>query len=126
MRIGNRDHYELQGEGWERPDAMSQDFQPITTCPGCGEPSEVELRDISGTLMCDACIDDRMEAELKTACKRRAGETISTVISRSNAILTKYGIDLKDTHFDWCSRCQKPTEHYLDGFTHQDRCAICD
>ena len=102
----NRDFRERQGEGWERPDAMDQRFNPIDTCPRCHEPTERELAVIAGEKLCDACIDDRLSAELKTASKRGPGETITTVVSRANGILRKYGLNA-DLH--WCSRCQKPT-----------------
>ena len=106
-------------------DPMDYRFSPTDTCPECHEPTEVELREVDGSQFCDACADDKMEAELKQASTRRTGETISTVVSRANAILTKYGISLSDTRFEWCSKCQKPTETYLDGFTGDWHCAIC-
>ena len=89
----NRDFRERQGEGWERPDAMDQRFNPIDTCPECHEPTERELAVIAGEKLCDACIDDRLSAELKTASKRGPGETITTVVSRANGILRKYGLN---------------------------------
>ena len=89
----NRDFRERQGEGWERPDAMDQRFNPIDTCPRCDEPTERELAVINGEKLCDACIDDRLSAELKTASKRGPGETIATVVSRANGILRKYGLE---------------------------------
>ena len=107
-------------------DAMDYRFNPIDTCPHCHEPTEVELSTVDGEKMCDACIDDRMSNELKTASQRRPGETISTVVSRANAILVKYGLSLKDSCFEWCSHCQKPTEHYFNGFMKEWECAICD
>ena len=57
----NRDFRERQGEGWERPDAMDQRFNPIDTCPECDEPTERELAVIDGEKLCNACIDDPPE-----------------------------------------------------------------
>ena len=66
----DRDFRERQGEGWERPDAMDQRFNPIDTCPECHEPTERELAVIDGEKLCDACIDDRRATWLHTDLKK--------------------------------------------------------
>ena len=86
------------------------------------EPTEIELAIINGEKMCDACINDAIAEELKSASIRRPGETITTVVSRANAILRKYGVE---ACMEWCSQCQKPTDHYADR-SDSYRCAICD
>ena len=106
----------------ERDDAMDYRFNPQYTCPRCDEPTEIELSYVSGEKMCDACIDEALNAELKPASIRRPGETIATVVSRANAILRKYGVE---ACMEWCSRCQKPTDHYADR-SDSYRCVICD
>ena len=105
----------------ERPDATDYRFNPIDTCPRCDEPTEIELSYIEGEKMCDACIDRAIALELNPASIRRPGETITTVVSRANAILRKYGVE---ACMQWCSWCQKPTDHYADR-SDSYRCVIC-
>ena len=120
---------EPQGEGVEREDPMSEGYHQcpecLQECPNCNEYTETGLQEIEGLMLCEPCRDDKSREEIE-AILNTPRLNITAKVRLSNEVLTKYGFQ---PDLEWCSHCQKPTQHEVFGRLtpcEATPCAICD
>ena len=84
------------------------DDTPIGVCPECHEPIYHKDALDDTHKICDACIDNKVYAEIQTIRQNRQGRTITGWVAACNSVLREYKIEQR---MEYCSQCQIPTYH---------------